>query len=137
MHEIQTPPDSENTTVPARRKRLPNAALRSREHLTPSEVEKLIEAAKGNRWGLRDSTMILMLYRHALRAQELCDLEWSTIDWEKSEIHIRRVKCGRPSTHPIRGDELRILRKLEREKTGPFIFMSERGGPFTPGGSTA
>jgi hypothetical protein len=47
--------------------RRPNRELRTREHLTEREVEKLIEAAKGNRWGHRDSTMILIAFRHALR----------------------------------------------------------------------
>jgi hypothetical protein len=37
--------------------RRPNHELRTREHLTEREVEKLIEAAKGNRWGHRDATM--------------------------------------------------------------------------------
>ncbi len=42
------------------------------------------------------------------------------------------LRCGKPSTHPIRGDELRALRKLQRDAPkSPFIFVSERGGPFT------
>ena len=40
--------------------RKPNAAYRSREHLTEREIDRLIEAAKDNRWGQRDSTMILL-----------------------------------------------------------------------------
>lgn len=51
--------------------RRPNAELRTREHLTEREVEKLIKAAtKSNRWGHRDSTMVLLAYRHGLRASE-------------------------------------------------------------------
>jgi integrase len=112
--------------------RRPNSDLRSREHLTETEVENLIEAAKGNRWGHRDATMILVAYRHGLRASEVCDLRWEQIDWKSATLHVRRVKSGKPSTHPIRGDELRALRKLQREAPkSPFVFMSERGGPFT------
>ena len=48
--------------------RRPNAELRPREHLTEREVEALIEAAKLNRWGQRDSTMVLIAFRHGLRA---------------------------------------------------------------------
>jgi site-specific recombinase XerD len=44
------------------------------------------------------------------------------------------VKSGSPATHPIRGDELRALRKLERERNSPFVFTSERGAPFTTSG---
>jgi type 1 fimbriae regulatory protein FimB/type 1 fimbriae regulatory protein FimE len=51
--------------MPTRR---PYAELRRREHLTEAEVERLMEAAKGNRWGLRDPTMVLVAYRHGLRA---------------------------------------------------------------------
>jgi integrase len=112
--------------------RQPNSELRSREHLTETEVEKLIEAAKGNRYGQRDATMILVAYRHGLRASEICDLRWEQFDFNSATLYVRRVKSGKPSTHPIRGDELRALRKLQRETTkSPFVFVSERGGPFT------
>jgi integrase len=123
-------PAGEKRAVRVRRR--PNAEFRSREYLTPSEVEKLIEAAKGNRYGLRDATMILVAYRHAMRASEVCDLEWSAIDFQAGVMHVRRAKNGKPATHPIRGDELRALRKLQREAPhSPFVFVSERGGPFT------
>jgi integrase len=65
-------PATENRTVsPLRR---PNAELRPREHLTEREIDKLVEAAKGNRWGQWDTTMILIAFRHGLRASELCGL---------------------------------------------------------------
>jgi integrase len=54
--------------------RKPNAAYRSREHLTEREIERLVEAAKDNRWGHRDATMVLLAFRHGLRAAELVDL---------------------------------------------------------------
>jgi integrase len=124
--------------MPATKKRAvapvrpPNSELRSREHLTPTEVEKLIEATKANRYGHRDGTMLLVAYRHGLRASEIVDLRWEQIDWNSATLHVRRVKNGKPSTHPIRGDELRALRKLKREApTSPFVFVSEREGPFT------
>ena len=112
--------------------RRPNSELRSREHLTETEVEKLIEAVKANRHGHRDATMLLVAYRHGLRASEICDLRWDQIDFTLATLHVRRVKNGKPSTHPIRGDELRALRKLRREgPKSPFVFVTERGGPFT------
>ena len=112
--------------------RRPNVELRSREHLTETEVGKLIEAAKSNRHGHRDATMVLVAYRHGLRASEICDLRWDEIDFASATLHVHRVKNGKPSTHPVRGDELRALRKLEREAPkSPFVFITERGGPFT------
>jgi integrase len=132
-HLTLVSPNTVNRTVtPLRR---PNADHRKREHLTPGEVEALIEAAKGNRYGHRDATMVLLAYRHGLRACELVDLEWSQIDFKASVLHVRRAKKGTPATHPLRGDEMRALRKLQRESTASsFLFVSERGASFSPGG---
>jgi type 1 fimbriae regulatory protein FimB/type 1 fimbriae regulatory protein FimE len=118
--------------VPTRR---PNAELRTREHLTAAEVEALVEAAKTNRHGHRDATMILIAFRHGLRAAELCDLRWDQVEFGAAVLHVRRVKNGTASTHPLRGDELRALRRLQWEsETSPFVFVSERGTPFTTAG---
>ena len=128
-------PDAENRAVAPRR--LANSKYRSREHLTQSEVEKLIEAAKTNRHGHRDTTMLLVAYRHGLRASELCGLEWSQVDFNGATLHVRRAKNGKAATHPIRGDEMRALRKLQREAPkSPFVFVNERGAPFSPDGWT-
>jgi type 1 fimbriae regulatory protein FimB/type 1 fimbriae regulatory protein FimE len=120
-------------TVPPKRQK--NAELRTREHLTPDEVGTLIQTAKSNRNGHRDATMILLAFRHGLRATEVCDLRWDQVDFNGAVLHVRRVKSGTPSTHPIQGDELRALRRLQRESpTSPFVFVSERGSPFTTAG---
>jgi type 1 fimbriae regulatory protein FimB/type 1 fimbriae regulatory protein FimE len=121
------------TVTPTRR---PNRELHSREHLTETEVVKLIAAAKGNRYGHRDATMLLVAYRHGLRASELADLRWEQVDFAAATLHVRRVKQGTPATHPIVGDELRALRRLQREQEprSPFVFTSERGAPFTTAG---
>src|SRR5215813_13433847 len=123
-------PASEKRTVVARRKA--NSEYRSREHLTEREVEKLIDKDKDNRWGLRDSTMVLLAFRHGLRASELVDLRWEQVDLESGVLNVRRVKAGTPATHPLTGRELRALRRLQREAGGsPFVFVSERGAPFS------
>src|SRR6478735_12842498 len=77
-----------NRTVTPRRR--PNAELRTREHLTDIEVGKLIKAAGKNRWGHRDATMILVAYRHGLRASELVDLRWDQVDFNQATLHVRR-----------------------------------------------
>jgi type 1 fimbriae regulatory protein FimB/type 1 fimbriae regulatory protein FimE len=100
-----------------------NRELRTREHLTPTEVERLIETAKDNRQGHRDATMILIAYRHGLRASELIDLRWDQIDFDGAVLHVRRAKNGTPSTHPLTGRELRALRRLQHESTSsPFVL---------------
>jgi integrase len=120
-------------------KRKPNAEYRSREHLTEREVERLIEAVKGNRWGHRDATMVLIAFRHGLRTSELVDLRWDQVDLEHALLHVRRLKNGSSATHPLTGKELRALRRLQREQDtkSPFVFTSERGAPFTKRGFQA
>src|SRR5258708_9445990 len=79
--------------------------------------------------------MILLAFRHGLRAADVCDLRWDQVDSNASVLHVRRVKNGTPSTHPLQGDELRALRRLQRESVpSPFVFVSERGTPFTTAG---
>jgi type 1 fimbriae regulatory protein FimB/type 1 fimbriae regulatory protein FimE len=127
-------PAAVNRTVrPTRR---PNRDLRSREQLTEAEIEKLIAAARCNRNGHRDATMLLVAYRHGFRSSELVDLRWEQVDFASATLHVRRVKHGTPATHPIVGDELRALRRLQREQEprSPFVFTSERGAPFTTAG---
>jgi integrase len=125
------PATVKRTVTPTRR---PNSELRPREHLTEREVEKLIETARRNRHGTRDATMILVCFRHGLRASELCELQWSDVAFESAALHLRRAKGGQAATHPLLGDELRALRVLKRDAASPFIFVSERGAPFTVSG---
>jgi integrase len=131
--KLVAPANKKRTVAAPRRKR--NAEYRPREHLTEREVERLIEAAK---WGHRDSTVVLLAFRHGLRASELVDLRWEQVDLENGILHVRRVKQGTPATHPLTGRELRALRRLQREISGsPFVFVSERGAPFTNRGFQA
>src|SRR5262245_25249062 len=104
-----------------------------RKYLTEAEVDRLMNAAGRNRHGHRDRTMILLAYRHGFRAAELCDLEWHQVKLDAGRLHVRRLKNGTPSVHPLRGDEVRALRRLRREQApGQFVFVSERGAPMTP-----
>ena len=85
-------------------RRKANAKYRTREHLTDAEIERLMAAARNNRWGHRDATMILVAYRHGLRVSELVDLRWEQVDFNHAVLHVRRAKKGTPATHPIIGD---------------------------------
>ena len=131
--KLVTPSAVKRTVTP---KRLRNGDLRTREYLTEAEVERLMKAATGNRHGHRDTTMILVAYRHGLRVSELVDLRWDQVDFRTATLHVRRAKQGTPSTHPVIGDELRALRRLQREQEpkSPFVFTSERVAPFTSAG---
>ena len=121
----------ESSAKPPRR--VPNAERRSREFLTPAEVERLINAAeKLGRHGHRDATMILIAYRHALRVSELVSLRWEQVDLAQGLLHVKRLKNGNASTHPLHGPELRALRRLQRDYPNcPYVFTGERKGPLT------
>jgi type 1 fimbriae regulatory protein FimB/type 1 fimbriae regulatory protein FimE len=120
-------------TPPQRRR---NVALRPREYLTEAEVERLMQAAQQRgRYGVRDAAMILLAYRHGLRVGELCALRWDQVDFAQGLLHVGRCKNGTPSVHPLRGPELRVLRKVKRDNApGAYVFMSERGAPMTAAG---
>lgn len=122
-------PNIENGKV----KRKAYTDIRPREYLTPEEVERLMNAAKGTgRYGHRDMTLILIAYRHALRVSELVTLRWDMIDLKKGLLHVTRLKNGIDSVHPLRGPELRALRRLLRDyPDSPYVFISERGGPMS------
>ena len=124
-------PIAKNGKVPPRRR--PNRALRTREFLTPDEVERLLAAAgQRGRYGARDRTLLLLMYRHGLRVSEAVSLRWEQVDLKAGLLHVQRLKHGVPSTHPLRGPELRALRQLRRDwPDGAYLFVSERGGPMT------
>jgi integrase len=109
---------------------------KSKDFLTEGEMKRLLDAAKGSRYGARDHLILLMTYRHGLRVSELIDLSLKDLDLDTSRLYVRRKK-GSLSTHqPIEGDELRALRAWLRERSlrpdarSPYLFLSERG-PFT------
>ncbi len=130
LHPTKTPAP---TIVNGKVTRKPYKDIRSREYLTPDEMENLMDTAKNaGRHGHRDKTLILIAYRHALRVSELISLRWDMVDLNRGLLHVSRLKNGVDSVHPIRGPELRALRKLKREyPETPYIFVTERGGHMT------
>lgn len=121
---------AKNLLPPVRR---PNADVRSREYLTPDEVERLIAAAKSTgRHGHRDATLILVGYRHGLRVSELIALRWDQVNLKQGLLHVNRLKNGTAANQPVRGPEIRALRKLMRDyPETPYVFVTERKGPLT------
>src|SRR6516165_7388370 len=100
------------------------ATPRPREYLTPKEVEKLNKAARARgRYGARDGLAVLMAYRHGLRAGELAGLRWDQVDFDHGLLHVRRLKNGMPSVHPLSGEELRALRR--ENDAARYVFMTE------------
>jgi integrase len=136
-------PSNENRSVRARRlpARPSNSELRPREYLTADELEQLMAVARRSRHGLRDATLILVAYRHGLRAVEVCDLEWAQVEFGRTAtLHVRRAKNGKPAAHPIRGEALQLMdiAPLKRPRTGqdslrsPGVSMIPRYGAGCP-----
>ncbi|MDJ0719387.1 MAG: tyrosine-type recombinase/integrase [Prochloraceae cyanobacterium] len=104
-----------------------------REYLLPHEVENLIKAARHvGRHGLRDGTIILLMFRHGLRSAELVALKWLSVDLKDGYLAIHRVKHGHDSVHPLRSPELRALRQLKLNYPDTqYLFVSERKAPLS------
>jgi type 1 fimbriae regulatory protein FimE len=110
-----------------------NTDRRTRAYLTPTEVTQLMQAARHvGRHGHRDTTLILLMYRHGLRVSEVTSLRWESIDLKMALLHVRRLKHGVAATHPLHGPELRALRKLQHADPDlAYVFLSERGSPLS------
>jgi integrase len=79
--------------------------------------------------------MILLAFRHGLRATELVGLRWDQVSFDNATLHVRRVKQGNASVHPLSGMEVRALRALKRSSpASPFLFVSERAAPLSTAG---
>jgi site-specific recombinase XerD len=132
-HEHSSParPTIVKRKVPVRRR---NSDYRSREYLSEKEVGRIIAAAANQgRHGVRDSALMLIAYRHGLRVSELVSLRWDQIDLSQGLVHVARLKNGVASVHPLRGPELRALRRLQRkDASAAYVFVSERKAPLTP-----
>jgi len=86
---LVSPPIENRTVTSATPLRRPNSELRTREFMTPAEIDTLVEAAKASRWGHRDATMILICYRHGFRVSELIDLRWDEVDFDSHRLHVQ------------------------------------------------
>jgi type 1 fimbriae regulatory protein FimB/type 1 fimbriae regulatory protein FimE len=80
--------------------RRPNRATRTREFLSEDEVDRLLKAVSaGTRYGGRDRTLLLLMYRHGLRVGEAIALRWDQLDLKQGLLYVHRLKNGVPSTH--------------------------------------
>lgn len=109
--------------------------MSDRKHLTLGEVEKLVAATKGAMHEARDRCLLILMFRHGLRVSEACGLKLSQVDIEGRVLHVARLKKGLSTTHPMRTEELRVIRAwmAERKRLQPSsdsFFISGRRLPL-------
>jgi integrase len=110
-----------------------DAHERRKDFLGEAEIAALLDAARKGRHRARDHLLILMMYRHGLRVSELIALRLEDLNLKEARVWIPRLKNGLSVEQPIAGDELRAIRRwlASRQDYLPWLFISERGQPFT------
>jgi len=103
--------------------------------LTQQEVLAVLKAASDNP---RDLAMILLAFRHGMRASEVCELEMKDLDLKNNEITIRRKKGSLKTTQPLADvpgqpllSERRVLRDWLKERgdhPSKHVFVSQKSG---------
>jgi type 1 fimbriae regulatory protein FimB len=104
--------------------------------LTPEETLAVLKAARAR--SIRDWALILLAYRHGLRASEVCGLKLADVDLKAGFIAVRRLKGSLHTTQPLyqhRGqpllNEVNALRAWLRSRSADgsdFLFTSQKGG---------
>jgi len=117
-------------------KSAPRVKRQGRDYLTPEEMTTFLESSKKGRHGVRDYAMMLMCYRHGLRASELTAMTLAQVDLNSAHFFCTRKKRSLDTQQTIEGDESRAIRAWLRVRENhpyrniPNVFLSERG-PFT------
>lgn len=109
--------------------------MNERLHLTSGEIERLLKATHGARHEARDRCLILLMFRHGLRVSELCGMTLDQLDVDGRILHVARLKGGLSTTHPLRTDELRVVKRwlairAKMNVNDRHVFLSERRKPL-------
>ncbi len=89
-------------------------------------MKRLIEAAgERGRDRLSDRTLLLMLFRHGLRAGEACLSRWDAVMFDARTISITRLKKSESGIHRLQEDEIEALWQLQSQGQSHYVFANE------------
>ncbi|WP_440799869.1 tyrosine-type DNA invertase [Serratia marcescens] len=106
---------------------------RKRKYLTGEEVKCLLRTVSDDLDHQRNYCMVSMAFLHGLRVSELTSLKLTDYDPLSQNIHIKRLKGGLSTSHPLLPEENKALQAWleEREQLPghhlPWIFLSRQG----------
>jgi integrase len=124
----------ENSAKPTANRPPRRKPITGRKHITPEEFDVWRKAVRNlSSYPDRDALLITMCFRHGLRISEAVRLTWEDVNLGRAgTVTIRRAKRGRDGTHNLDGDELRMLRAVQRLRhVGRFIFTTKRNTPMS------
>lgn len=106
---------------------------RPKDFLSPDEANRLIDAAKKGKNGIRDYAMVMMLYRHGWRVSEAVTARINDVDLKHARLWVNRLKGGLSVEQPMESDELKAIKRYLSSRTDnlPWLFLNDRGVPIT------
>jgi type 1 fimbriae regulatory protein FimE len=138
LYEESGPPANEHNVAFSRKEKMlePKFRRQTMISLEPAEVLSVLRSAKKK--GAREFAMVLLAYRHGMRASEVCNLRLQDVDLKNGSVVVERLKGSLRTTQAIAGhrgepllDEVKVLSNWLRQRPNDgsdILFVSQKGG---------